>query len=155
MPIKTIAVAACKVQVFLLDPGNLAQWTVHRALFKQDGRWYEIRRAATADRPLTAVALQVSAQELPHQRTSIVFQWQAGNRVEFILQQLGPNSCELSAQLSSQLPPEKLQTMQKLLTIELGILQALMERDGARSRPQNIPAEHWIFMQEYHLNMYT
>lgn len=149
---RNIAIDQESLCAYLLEVRHLPHWTVHRALFVENAQWYEIRRQPDGDRAMFAQALNVS--RLPHDDggCSIVFEWQGGNRVAFQIAKTA-NGCCVQVFLPAGLPSAKATLMQQLLTMELDILQAILEQ-GETSGLASIPASHWIFLQNYHLNMY-
>jgi hypothetical protein len=145
---QTIATTLATLGAFLAKPSNLAQWTVHRALFEQDGQWYEVRRHPEGH--LHPVALHVERRILDPTQQLVQFAWQSGNVVQFHLQQIENNCCSVSITLPPSLAAEKSQAMSELLQIELELLQAWLEKGSTA----NIPIKHWIYLQNYHVKMY-
>ncbi|MCP5467662.1 MAG: hypothetical protein H7A32_00145 [Deltaproteobacteria bacterium] len=146
-----------KIAQYMSNPKKLPYWTVHRAIFKKEFQFYEIRTDAKGN--WKSILLDIEQRKLDSNHYEVTFLWNQGRflpKVVFCIsasdsdQKQKPASSQVHLNLSKQISQKKFKTLRQLIRTELKILKNTLEQKLEDIRPRD-----WKQLQAYHLMMYT
>ena len=140
----TISTDSKKITDFLSNPYHLKQWTIHRHLYLLEGVCYE---ASEVEGITNFTKIEVVKQQ-EAEIESLRFLWtKAGKIVKFFdfkIKIIDPVTTSIEIELPKLPPAEKRERLERLLRIELLLLEKIMNRQVL-----SIKKEDALFMEYY------